>query len=92
MYTDPTGTGGGVQQPQASATVQPRLDVCPQVLTFSTDMSYEQLSVWLINHSQLVGVGYQQDISKLKGIITQIVVKQYHISNNGHFLNIRCQN
>ena len=68
MYTDPTGTGGDVQQPQASATVQPRLDVCPQV--FSTDMSYEQLSVWLTNHSQLVGVGYQQDISKLKGIIT----------------------
>ena len=67
MHTDPTGTGGGVQQPQASATVQPQLDVCPQVLTFSTDMSYEQLAVWLTNHSQLVGVGYQQDISKLKG-------------------------
>ena len=57
-----------MQQPQASSTVQPQLDVCPPPLTFSEDMSYEQLAVWLTNDPKLVGEGYQQDISKLKGI------------------------
>ena len=41
------------------------MDVQPQA--FSEDMSYEQLAVWLTNHPKLVGEGYQQDISKLKG-------------------------
>ena len=36
-------------------------------LIFSEDMSYEQLVVWLTNHPRLVGRGYQQDISKLRG-------------------------
>ena len=54
-----------MQQPQA---VEPQLDVCPPTpLAFSEDLSYEQLPVWLTNHPKLVGVGYQQDISKLKG-------------------------
>ena len=57
-----------MQQPQASATVQQQLDVQPQPLTFSEDMSYEQLAVWLTNHPKLVGVRYQQDINKLKGM------------------------
>ena len=67
MHTDPTGTGDGVQQPQASATGQPQLGVCLRPLVFSEDLSYEQLAVWLTNHPKLVGVDYQQDISKLKG-------------------------
>ena len=37
-------------------------------MTFSEDMSYEQLAVWLTNHPKLVGVRYQQDINKLKGM------------------------
>ena len=56
-----------MQQPQASSTVQPRLDVCPPPLTFSEDMSYEQLAVWLTNHPQFMGADYQEDINKLKG-------------------------
>ena len=68
MHTDPIGTGNGVQQPQASATGQLQLGVCPPApLVFSEDLSYEQLAVWLTNHPKLVGVGYKQDISKLKG-------------------------
>ena len=43
------------------------MDVPPQPLEFSKDMSYEQLAVWLTNHPQFVGADYQQDISKLKG-------------------------
>ena len=58
-----------MQQPQAPATVQPQLAVCPPApLVFSEDMSYEQLAVWLTNHPKLVGVRYQQDINKLKGM------------------------
>ena len=57
-----------MQQPQVSSTVQPQLDVCLPPLTFSEDMSYEQLAVWLSNDPKLVGEGYQQDISKLKGM------------------------
>jgi hypothetical protein len=52
-------------QPQASATVQPPSQQPP---TFSNSMSYDQLALWLTNHPKLVGVGYQQDINKLKGI------------------------
>ena len=68
MHTDPTGTGGGVQQSQASATVQPLLDACPPPSAFSEDMNYEQVAVWLTHHPQFAGADYQQDISKLKGI------------------------
>ena len=53
-----------MQQPWAPAS---QVDVRPQPLIFSQDMSYEQLAVWLTNHPQFVGAGYQQDISKLKG-------------------------
>ena len=60
-------TSGAVQQPQASATVQPQMEVQAQPLTFSEDMSYEQLAVWLTNHPKFVRADYQQDISKLKG-------------------------
>ena len=69
MHTNPAVTGGGVQMSQASATVldQSQLDVCPPPLTFSEDMNYEQLTLWLTNHPQFVGADYQQDISKIKG-------------------------
>ena len=52
---------------KTARTVQPQLDIHPQPLMFSEDMSYEQLAVWLTNHPQFVGVDYQQDIRKLKG-------------------------
>ena len=68
MHTDPMNTGGDLQQPQASATIQPRLDACPPPLTFFKDMNYEQLAAWLITHPHFMGVDYQHDISKLKGI------------------------
>jgi hypothetical protein len=56
-----------VQQPRAPAASQ--VDGPPQpLITFSKEMSCEQLAVWLTNHPQLVGADYQQDISKLKGI------------------------
>ena len=56
-----------MQQSQALSTDQPKLDVSPQPLPFSKDMSYEQLAVWLSNHSLFMGADYQQDINKLKG-------------------------
>ena len=55
---------GAVQQPQASIAVQPPHQ---QTWTFSVNLNYEQLSMWLSNHPQFVGADYQQDISKLKG-------------------------
>lgn len=53
-----------MQQPQTS---QSKVNVHPQALTFSEDMRYEQLALWLSNHHKLKGKGYQEDISKLKG-------------------------
>ena len=46
----------------------------PQSLEFSNDMSYEQLAVWLTNHPQFMGAGYQQDISKLKGMYANSII------------------
>jgi hypothetical protein len=51
-----------------------QVDVRSQPLTFSKDMSNEQLVVWLTNHLQLMGADYQQDISQLRGML------QYHDS------------
>ena len=56
-----------LQQLQTSPGILSPVDVHPQLLTFSKDMSYEQPAVWLTNHPKLVGEGYQQDINKLKG-------------------------
>ena len=50
------------------------MDVPPQPLEFSKDMSYEQLAKWLTNHSPFVGADYQQDINKLKGTHTEIAI------------------
>ena len=41
-------------------------------------MNYEDLEVWLSTHPQLVGVGFEQDISKLKGIINIIIIIAHH--------------
>ena len=49
-------------------TDQPPVYVQPQPQAFSKDMNYEQLAVWLTNHSQFVGADHQEDISKLKGM------------------------
>lgn len=61
IHADPA-----IQQPQASATARPQVDVHPQPPMFSEDMSYDQVAAWLTNHPQLVG-GYQRDIRKLRG-------------------------
>ena len=65
MYTDPASDT--VQQPQSPRSVQPRVDVHPQPLTFSKDMSNEQLALWLRDHPSLTGTDYEEDISKLIG-------------------------
>ena len=68
MIINTAYSSGTVQQPQASAVAaQPQVDTCAQPLTFSEDMSNEQLALWLSNHPKLKGTDYQQDISKLKG-------------------------
>jgi hypothetical protein len=81
----PISISGPVPHPQALLSDQPKLDAPPQPLEFSKDMSCEQLAVWLTNHPQLVGADYQQDISKLKGIIsnlaTQVIVIVYIVAN-----------
>ena len=56
-----------MRQPQAPAAVQPQVDVGPQPLTFSKDMSNEQLALWLSNHPNLTGTDYHEDIGKLRG-------------------------
>jgi hypothetical protein len=62
MYPDPDGAG--VQQPQSPPT---ELDVLSQSLTFSKDMSNEQLAQWLKNYPSLTGTDYEEDIGKLRG-------------------------
>ena len=54
-----------------SPTVQTQADVhvCSQPLPFSKDMSSEQLAQWLRNHPSLSGADYEEDISKLIGIM-----------------------
>ena len=64
MHTD--HSSGAVQQPQPPTAVQPRVDVHPQPLTFSKDMSNEQLAQWLSSHPDLAGTDYREDIAKLK--------------------------
>ena len=67
IYNTGSLSDARLQQLQTSPGVLSPVDVPPQPLMFSEDMSYEQLAVWLTNHSKLVGEGYQQDINKLKG-------------------------
>ena len=62
-------SGASVRQPQSPPTVQTPVDVYSQPLTFSKDTSNEQLAQWLRNHPCLSGVHYEEDISKLIGIM-----------------------
>ena len=57
-------TNDAMQHSQSSATAQPHHQ---HTLTFSENLNYEQLALWLTNHQQFVGADYQQDIGKLKG-------------------------
>ena len=43
-------------------------------LTFSKDMSDEQLALWLRNHPSLSGTDYKEDISKLRGTLPDTVL------------------
>jgi hypothetical protein len=58
---------GASVQPQSPPTVQTRVDVRSQPLTFFKEMNNEQLAQWLRNHPSLTGTGYEEDISKLRG-------------------------
>ena len=69
MHTD-YPRGSSVQQLQSPHTFQPRLDVRSQPLTFSKDMSNEQLALWLRNHPSLSETDYEKDISKLIGTLS----------------------
>ena len=40
-----------------------------QPLSFSNDMSNDQLAEWLRNHPSLIGIDYEEDISKLRGTL-----------------------
>ena len=73
-WIHPISISEPVPHPQALSSDQPKLDIPPQPLQFSKDMSYEQLAVWLTNHSQFVGAGYQQDITKLKGTYANSII------------------
>jgi hypothetical protein len=67
MSQQPPESGASVQQPQSPPTVQTRVDVRSQPLTFSKDMSNEQLALWLRSHPSLRGTNYEEDMSKLIG-------------------------
>ena len=45
------------------------MDVHTQSLTFSKDMSNEQVALWLRNHPSLSGTNYEEDIGKLRGTL-----------------------
>ena len=73
MFTD-YPSGATVRQQQSPLTVQAQVDVCSELLTFSKDMSNEQLALWLRNHPSLSGTNYEKDISKLRGTLLNMVV------------------
>ena len=73
MLTD-YPSGASVQQPQSPPTVQMQVDVHSQSITFSEDMSTEQLALWLRNHPSLSEAEYKEDISKLRGTVPDTMV------------------
>ena len=91
MQTD-YPSGASMQQPQSPPTVQTPVDVCLQSLTFSKDMSNEQLALWLKNHPSLRGADYEEDISKLRGTLpnTMLIINNY-ACNNSSIVLFRCQ-
>ena len=66
--------GASVKHPQSPPTVQTPVDVWSQSSTFSKDMSNEQLALWLRNHPSLSEGEYEEDISKLRGTLPNMVV------------------
>ena len=69
MSQQPPKCGANMQQPQSPPILQTQVDVHSQLLPFCKDMSNEQLALWLRNHPSLSGINYEEDISKLKGML-----------------------
>ena len=63
-----------MKQLQSPCIVQPQVDVHPQSLTFSKDMSNDHLAQWLRNHPSMTGTNYKEDISKLIGTLHDNVI------------------
>ena len=65
------------------AIVQTPVDVHTS-LTFSKDMSNEQLALWLRNHPSLSGTNYEEDISKLRGTLpdAMLIINNFACSNS----------
>ena len=60
----------------------PQMDVHPaQPLSFSNDMSNDQLAEWLRNHPSLTGIEYEEDISKLRGTLHDNVLIHFFVLN-----------
>ena len=89
MLTD-YSSGASVQEPQSPPTVPTVQMSVSQSLTFSKDMSSEQLALWLRNHPSLSGADYEEDISKLIGIMFMYVYFHYCITIV--IFLFRCQN
>ena len=89
MLTD-YPSGASVQQPQSPPTIQMPVDVYSQPVTFSKHMSSEQLALWLRNHPNLSGADYEEDISKLIGIMFMYMCFHYCITVV--IFLFRCQN
>ena len=66
MSQQPPKRGTDVQQLQSPPILQ---NVCSKLLPFCKDMSNEQLALWLRNHPSLSGTNYEEDISKLRGML-----------------------
>ena len=81
MHTD-YPSGASVQQPQSPPTIQMLVDIPPQPLAFSKDMSNEQLALWLRNHHSLSGTNYEEDISKLRGTLPDTMLIINNCSNS----------
>ena len=92
MSQQPTKTGASVQQPQSPPTVRmPTLEQVDLLMfKFSKCMNNEQLAQWLRNHPRLRGTNYEDDISKLRGTLPNIVVINNNIMVVKNFN--RCQN
>ena len=74
MVTD-YPSGATLRQPQSPPTVQTQRGARLQLsLTFSKDMSSEQLALWLRNHPSLSEGEYEEDISKLRGTLPNTVL------------------
>ena len=57
-------SGTSVQQSQSPPTVMTQGDIHLQPLS---NMSNQQLALWLRNHASFSGTDYEEDISKLLG-------------------------